>query len=201
MRSPHVTRVGAPVLEALPPAPGTPAGRFQNWLGRNEETVGSLLGRLSDRWSPLSTFVEVNFDHPDLGPAGAVVMTTVTIDIHPLRRRVRRAMVIPFSELEPYLPRWEKGETVLVSVGEMPAPLARRYTATPVVWSLNVPVHVEGTWVGLVGATAGPTGLPVGAVDGFQALARLLMRDFAADAAWQAFQATIGEQRRLRLLR
>jgi hypothetical protein len=195
-----VAQVGAPVLEPLPPAPNTPAGRFYRWLEAEELLVTTLLESMTARWRPLSCFVEVNFEHPELGPAGAVVLTAVTIDVNPLKRRARRAMVIPFLEMAPYLPRWERGETILVSVPEMPEPLARRYAATPLVWSLNVPVHVEGTWVGLVGATADDRGFSETAITAFEALARVLMRDFTAYEAWSNFHQAVGDEPRLRLL-
>lgn len=194
-----VIRVGAPVLEAVPPPIDTPAGRFQRWLGLNHAMAEEMLDRMAERWDPLGCFLEVNFDHPDIGPAGAIVMMSVNIDIKPLRRRAERVMVIPFGELGPYLGAWERGETILVSVGEMPEPLARRYATTPVEWSLNVPIAVEGTWVGLVGATTDDEMSPR-VVAGFEALAGLLMRRYAADAAWEHFQATLGDEPRLRAL-
>lgn len=200
-RASELTQMGAPVLEAFPPPAGSPAGMFHQWLERRRDVVGSLLGRLTEKWNPLGCFVEVNFTHPEMGPAGAVVMTTQTIDTNPLRRRVARVMVIPFDELRAYLPSWERGATVLLSVDDMPPPLARRYAPTPVKWSLNVPIHVEGEWVGLVGAIADESGFTAAAVSSFEGLARVLMRDFAADSAWSVFRETIAEEPRLRLLR
>lgn len=198
---PSLTQVGAPVLEAFPPPAGSPAGLFHHWLALRQTTIEELLGRLTEKWTPLGCFVEVNFIHPEMGPAGAVVMTTQTIDTNPLRRRVARVMVIPFDELGAYLPLWEKGQTVLVSVDDMPPALVRRYAPTPVKWSLNVPIHVEGEWVGLVGAIAAESGFTTAAVTSFQALAQVLMHDFAADSAWSAFRGTVAEEPRLRLLR
>lgn len=195
-----LARVGAPVLDAFPPPSDTPAGRFFDWIQTGGRIVEGLLGRVVESLDPLSCFVEVNFDHPELGPAGAVVMTTTTIDIAPLRRRALRSMVIPFEELGPYVPQWERGETVLVSVSQMPERLARRYTATPMVWSLNVPLHIEGSWVGLVGATTDERGFSATAVSMVEALGGVLVREFAAHDTWNEFQRTLEKARPLRVV-
>lgn len=196
----RLATVGAPVLEAFPPASDTPAGRFFEWIEAGGRTIEALLGRVVETLDPLSCFVEVNFDHPEIGPAGAVVMTTTTIDLEPLRRRALRSMVIPFEELGPYVPQWERGETVLVSVSQMPERLARRYAATPMVWSLNVPLHIEGTWVGLVGATTDERGFSSEAVSMVEALGRVLVRDFAAHDSWNDFRRTVEREKPLRVV-
>lgn len=156
-----------------------------------------MLERLTVRWLPLASFVEVNFVHPEVGPAGALVMTDTTIDPLPLRRRAERLRVIPLRELADYVPRWVQGNTVLVSVDDMPEDLARRYAATPFRWSLNVPIRVEATWVGLVGAVADEEGFPRRAVVGFEAFAEVLMREFAADSALCSFRRSMAHGRRL----
>ena len=195
-----LTRVGAPVLDAFPPPSDSPAGRFLRWLETGGRFVEEMLGRVVETLDPLGCFVEVNFDHPEMGPAGAVVMITTTIDIAPLRRRAMRAMVIPLEELGPYVPQWESGETVLVSVSQMPERLARRYTATPMVWSLNVPLHIEGSWVGLVGATTDGRGFSETAVSMVEALGRVLVGEFAAHDTWNEFRQTLEQTRPLRVV-
>lgn len=190
------------MVDAHNPVQGSAAARFQEWLEMRRYRVQDMLERLTRRWLPLASFVEVNFVHPEVGPAGALVATATTIDPGPLRHRAERLRVIPFRELAPYLPRWERGDTVLVSVDEMPPDLARRYAATPFRWSLNVPVRVEDTWVGLVGAVGDERRLSRPAISSFEAMAEVLMRDFAADTAWCSFRrSTAGGKRLLRLLR
>lgn len=183
--------VGAPLVEAVAPPPGTPAGRFHAWLERNRASVGEVLVLLTERWRPYGSFVEVNFIDPDVGPAGAIVMNTETIDVSGARQRLRRVMVIPFAELELYLPTWREGGTVLTRVEDMPERLARRYAATAMRWSLNVPIRIEGEWVGLIGAATGSAGFSSEAVASFEASARLLIRDYAADDAWRRFRETV----------
>lgn len=194
-------RVGAPVLEAFAPLSGTEAARFYDWLMSNEPRIGQMLDRLTQRWRPLGSFIEINFMHPETGPAGALVMTRSTIDVGAMRRRLERLMVIPLRELAEYLPSWERGVTVVVAVEAMPDPLARRYAATPVRWSVNVPIIVDGSWVGVVGAVGGEEGFEAESVAGFEAMAKVLMCEFAADEAWTAFQAAGGGNRLLQLLR
>lgn len=161
-----------------------------------------MLERLTERWLLLASFVEINFLHPDVGPAGSVVLTVSTFDPLSMRRRAERLTVIPFRELGRYIPRWEAGETVLVSVDEMPEELARRYATTPIRWSLNVPIRVDGSWVGLVGAVTDARGFDARTVAGFEALARVLMAEFAADGALCRFRRITSPGKRfLHLLR
>lgn len=188
-----LSRVGAPVVEAFDPLRGTPAATFHQWLDFRRLRVEEMLYRLTERWQPLAAFVEVNFMHPVVGPAGFLALATSTIDTVPLRERLARVTVIPFSELVPFVRRWEAGESVLVDVEHMPEKLARRYAATPIVWSLNVPVIVDGVWVALVGAANGPAGFGEQAVAGFEAMAEVIAREFTADEAWRSFHLANGE--------
>ncbi|HEX2154532.1 MAG TPA: hypothetical protein VHL52_11205 [Acidimicrobiia bacterium] len=195
-----VPRVGAPVVEAFPPLPGTASARFHEWVLLNDAPIKQMLRLLTDRWQPAATFLEINFMHPDLGPAGALVLTTHTIDVTMMRRRAERLVVIPHRELGEILTRLERGETVVVGTHEMPDPLARRYLATPFEWSLNVPVCVDGSWVASVGAVATEVGFSHPAIAGFEAMAGLLRCDFAADQAWEEFSRLTVNNRLLRLL-
>jgi hypothetical protein len=201
MSSTGLPRVGAPVVEALSPREGTTAARFHEWITRHQLSIQDMLERLTARWAPLASFVEANFLHPEFGPAGALVLATSTFDVVPIRRRVERLRVIPFGELADYIPLWEEGRTVAVAVRDMPDPLARRYATTPIRWSLNVPVQMEGTWVGLVGAATDERGFTGQTVAGFEAMARVLMLEFAADAARYDFdRAAASGNRFLQLL-
>lgn len=195
-----VPRVGAPVVQAFPPLPGTPSAHFHEWISRNDDRIRSMLQLLSDRWRPAATFLEINFMHPELGPAGALVLTTRTFDTAMMRRRAERLMVIPHRDLAEYVPRWEKGETVLVGTHEMPDALARRYLTTPLRWSLNVPVCLDGHWVGLVGAATTEEGFVPAAIGGFEAMATVLKCEFAADRAWEDYRRELADNRLLRLL-
>lgn len=185
--------VGSPVLEAFEPVLDTPAGRFHGWVQLNKEHLADLLAVLTERWNPLSSFVEVNFTHPDAGPAGAIQLTASTVDAAPVQIRARKIRVIPFSELEPYIPRWQAGQTVLVRVDDMPDDLRRRYAATPIEWSLNVPILAEGVWVGLIGGVAGPDGFSHRAVESYEGGAKLVMGEFESDMALLEFRETFAD--------
>lgn len=190
------------MVQAHVPLEGTSSARFQQWLSMRESRVKEMLERLTLRWMLLATFVEVNFVHPEVGPAGALILTASTVDPLTMKRRADRLRVIPFRELAPYISRWEAGETVEVSVDEMPDDLARRYAATPFRWSLNVPVRLEEEWVGLVGAVNDERGFARRAVSAFEALADVLALDFAADSALERFRSvTTPGKRFLHLLR
>lgn len=202
MSLPRLPNVGAPVVEAFVPVEGTPPAQFYRWLDLRRDRVRGMLDLLTRRWLPLACFVEINFLHPEVGPAGSLVLATSTFDPLSMKRRVARLQVIPFRELRQYIARWEAGETVLVSVDEMPEDLARRYATTPIRWSLNVPIRVDGHWVGLVGAATDERGFDRQAIAGFEALAQVLMADFAADAALYRFRRlTTPGKRFLHLLR
>lgn len=187
-----LTRVGAPLLEAFAPHPETAAGRFDAWLMDHSPFGGHLLSALSARWRPLGCFIEVNFIHPELGPAGAVVLTEQAVDMLALRRRFQRMAVIPFGELSAFVPRWIAGETVITRVGEMEEPLRRRYAATGIEWSLNVPIHVEEEWAGVIGAVQDSRGFSPPMVASFEAAGQLVAKEFAADRAWKGFQVVKG---------
>ena len=189
-----LSRVGAPRVEALPPAPGTPGGEFYGWLTENAARVQVRLDDISRRWKSLGSFIEVNYRHPELGMAGAVVMTSRVEDFDRYRHRITRITVIPHEDVSPYLPRWRRGEAVLVAVDEMPEPLALRYANTRVKWSLNVPLMVSGEWVGLVGAV---TSVPVSEsmLEAYRALAVLIEWEFASSKAWNLFRATLAADR------
>lgn len=202
MSVPHLPSVGAPVVEAFMPVKGTPPARFYRWLELRRDQVEEMLECLTRRWRLLASFVEINFFHPEVGPAGSLVLASSTLDPLSMRRRKARLQVIPFREMRQYVPRWEAGETVVVSVDDMPEELARRYAATPIRWSLNVPVRVEDQWVGLVGAATDARGFEGRAIAGFEALAKVLMADFAADSALYRFRrVTTPGKRFLHLLR
>jgi hypothetical protein len=189
-----LSRVGAPRVEAVPPVPGTPGGEFYAWLTEHAARVQVRLDDISQRWKSLGSFIEVNYLHPELGMAGAVVMTSRVEDFDRYRHRITRITVIPHDDVAPYLPRWRRGEAVLVSVDDMPEPLALRYANTGVKWSLNVPIMVSGQWVGLVGAV---TAVPVSEamLEAYRALAVLIEREFAAGRAWDLFRATLASGR------
>lgn len=187
-------RVGAPLVEAHPPPPGTPGAVFFDWLTDNTARLQGRLDDISRRWNSLGSFIEVNYHHPELGTAGAVVMTSRVEDFARYRHRITRITVIPHVDVAPYLPRWKRGEAVLVSVDDMPGRLALRYANTRVRWSLNVPILVEGVWVGLVGAvTAGAVPAPM--LDAYRALAVLIEREMAAEQAWEVFRSTLDGDR------
>ncbi len=194
-----VPRVGAPLIEAFLP-PADPVGaELLGWLQSQAGRVQRWLDSVTQRWRPLGSFVEVNYLHPELGRSGAVVMTSPLGHLRRYRTRIARLMVIPHSEVAPYLARWEAGETVVVAVAEMPEPLALRYANTPVQWSLNVPLRPTGTWVGLVGAVTAET-VSKEMVAAYRALADLIEREVAAVAAWNSFRSTLDDKRFLRPL-
>ena len=179
-----VIRVGAPVLTPRPPSPGTPGDRFNNWLGRRHVFIGALLERLSYRWGPVGSFIELHFHDEYWGMCGALVSLVPAAGAG-RDARLRRVSAIPFSEMVPFVPRWRAGETVLVHVDEMPAPLARRYHATQVRWSLNIPLVVEEEWVGLIGAGIGDRDVPDELVASYESSARVLVSEYEADSRWQ----------------
>lgn len=200
MPSARLPRVGAPVVQAYSPLPGTAAASFYEWLQSRRRPVLDMLELLTRRWEPLASFVEVNFLHPEFGPSGALVLTVSNLDDDRIKRRVERLRVIPQREMVDFTRRWEKGETVAVAVADMPEVLARRYATTPIRWSLNVPVRAEGSWVGLVGAATGDRGFVPRAVAGYEAMGEVLMLEYAADQAWHRFRQSTGK-RFLQLLR
>lgn len=187
--------VGAPLIERFAPLAGTAPARFAAWLPDNAARITRYLEALTTRWDLVGAFVVVRFIHPTRGPAGAVAVSTTTLDTGALRHRLRRLTVIPLTDLTPFVPRWERGETTLVEVVDMPSELGRRYAATPVRWSLNVPVMSDGTWVGVVGAVNGADGVDPGAVRSFEALTAWLTREFEADTAWTEFMAATSTPR------
>src|SRR5690606_11249161 len=111
--------VGAPLIERFAPLSGTPAARFNVWLPDNESRIHRLLHDLTVRRSLMGAFVVVRFMHPTRGPAGAVVVSATVLDTVALHHRLRRLTVIPLTDLQPFVPRWERGETVTVAVSEM----------------------------------------------------------------------------------
>lgn len=187
-------RVGAPLVEAHPPPPGTPGAEFFAWLTDNSARLQGRLDDISRRWNSLGAFIEVNYAHPELGTAGAVVMTSRVEDFARYRHRITRITVIPHEDVAPYLPRWKRGEAVLVSVDDMPERLALRYANTRVRWSLNVPILVGGEWVGLVGAVTAEA-VAAEMLDAYRALAVLIEREIAAEQAWEMFRSTLDDDR------
>lgn len=186
--------VGAPRVEMFAPLRGTRAGRLHDLLTADWSRAEERLGRVVSRWRPLAGFIELNFFHPVHGPSGALVLTITTVDVSRRAQRVARLEVIPHREVEPYLARWARGETVVVSVEEMPPDLARRYATTRVRWSLNVPVMADGEWVGLVGAVADAGGFQPEAISAFEALARLFTAELTAAEAWETFREDVGNR-------
>lgn len=210
LRENSLTLVGAPLIEGFAPLEGTPAARFGVWLPDNEARIHRTLHDLTMRWNLIGSFVVVRFLHPTRGPAGAIALSATTLDTAALHHRLKRVTVIPLTDLGPYVPRWERGETVVVEVSDMPSDLARRYAATPVRWSANVPVMNEGKWVGIVGAVAGVEGFPARTVAALEALGEWMQWEFEADTAWAEFVASTEQEetiegehgnRLLRLLR
>lgn len=194
-------RVGAPLVQAHLPLQGTPSARLQRWVQYHEERVRGMLERLTLRWELLASFVEINFLHPEVGPAGALYLVSSRMDGRMMKRRAARLLVIPHRELAPYLPCWQRGETVVVPVEDMPDELARRYDATPIHWSLNTPLMIEGQWAGLVGGAAGAEGFGRRSVAAFEALAQVMILGFEADSALCRFKSmTAPGKRFLQLL-
>lgn len=188
-----VAEVGAPLLQPYPPALDSAAGRFDHWVEGRSQQIADIMQTLTFRWSPLAAFLVVLFDHPDDGPCGALMMTTSTVDLTHKRERLRRLSVIPLRELTPYVDRWQRGGTVVASVSDMPENLSRRYLATQVEWSLNIPIRCEGEWVGIIGATADREGFEDGAITSFEAAGMLLEWEYAAQSAWYRFQDSLDE--------
>lgn len=197
MPATRLPRVGAPVVKAYSPRQGTASAALHAWLVSHQEVVQELLDQVTTRWRPLASFVEMNFEHPEYGPSGALVLTSTLLDTRPIRRRADRLRVIPHREVAEYLPVWERGITVEVAVKDMPEDLGRRYSTTPIHWSLNVPLHVNGSWVGLVGAATDERGFERRAVASYQALAKVLMSEFEADVARSSFDDLTGSRNRL----
>jgi hypothetical protein len=135
----------------------------------------------------LASFIVVNFLHPEMGLAGALVNLDPTLDLKGRQERLRRASVIPMTELSAHVPIWTAGETVLVHVDDMEEPLRRRYYGTDTRWSLNVPVLIGSAWVGLIGAAADDSGFGRDAVSSYECAAEVLEREFDADQYWAAF--------------
>src|SRR5690606_35970950 len=73
---------------------------------------------LTMRWNLIGSFVVVRFLHPTRGPAGAIALSATTLDTAALHYRLKRVTVIPLTDLGPYVPRWERGETVVVEVSD-----------------------------------------------------------------------------------
>lgn len=188
---PDVTQVGAPALTPRPPDPASAGGRFNAWLGHRHTFVENLLEQLTTRWDPLGSFIELHFHDPNWGMCGALVSLNADTTGQEVRERLVSA--IPFSEMVPFIPVWRRGDTVLVHVDDMPSALARRYHATHVHWSLNVPIFVEEEWVGLIGAATGSDGVGDEMVASYESSAHLLSREYAADAEWQRFRNDMTE--------
>ena len=189
--------IGAPLVGGfLPPPEGTPEGDFFRWLTARRGAVEDVMSCLWHRWTPIACFVEVNFEHPEFGPAGAIVMTVGEAPRPATYQRARRIMAIPLVELRDYITAWEAGEALVIPTDTMPEPLRRRYAASPIRWSLNVPLHYEGCWVGLIGAGLRETPSPT-MVRAFQASAVLIMSESLADRALAGFRALVATARAL----
>ena len=188
-------QVGAPTLTYHPPRSGTAEGCFDRWVTRRRDFVEGVLANLTDRWAPLASFIVINFDHPEFGPAGAMVVFDPTVDMRPRQARLKRVNVIPMAELAEYVPKWKIGETVLTRLQDMSATLQKRYTGSLMRWSLNVPIFAGSRWIGVIGAAAGAEGMTDRAVASFETAAELLEKEFSADSAWERFSADMDAPR------
>jgi hypothetical protein len=106
-----------------------------------------------------------------MGRCGAIVNLDPISDLRGKTERLKRVSVIPMTELQAHEHLWERGETVLVHVDDMEAPLRRRYYNTGSRWSLNVPVFAGLSWVGLIGAAADESGFSEEAVASYECAA------------------------------
>lgn len=188
-----LARLAAPNVEYHPPDITSAEGGFDDWINRRRDYVGAVLSHLTDRWTPLASFIVVNFEHPEWGLTGAMVAFDPTIDMTRRQARLKRVSVIPMSELDEYVPAWHRGETVLVRRQDMSAHLQTRYNSTQMHWSLNVPVFTGEHWVGLIGAAADESGFSDRAVASFEMAAGLLTKEFTADTAWGEFVSDLTE--------
>lgn len=188
--------IGAPLVSGFEAPPeDTPGGDFYRWMQRRRGSVQDIMTCLWHRWTPVGCFVEVNFQHREFGPAGAIVMTVGSPPDKASCHRVRRVMAIPLAELASYLPSWSRGETLSIETDTMPDPLRRRYSLSPIRWSLNVPIHFDGSWVGLIGA--GLAHQPAREmVEAFEASARLIVNESIADRAMSGFRALVATSAR-----
>lgn len=184
----NVVRIGAPLVEPLPPVPGSVAERFLTWVESSSALLQTVERRLVNRFGLDLAFCSINFEHPEYGPAGRVVDLVVSAETdvrfpHEERHRRRaQVMTIPHSAMGEFPARWERGETVLFEMREMGEELGRRFEATAVKWSLNVPLIVAGEWFGLLGVAGlsddQPTEMVVSATE---AGAATVVASFVAD--------------------
>lgn len=153
----NVVRIGAPLVEPLPPAPGSVAESFLDWVEGDRNFLQRVERRLIARFRLDVAFCSINFDHPEYGPSGRVVDLVLSDEMdvrYPHEERHRRraqVMTVPHSGMGEFPKRWERGETVLIQMREMGEELGRRFEATAVKWSLNVPIISHGEWFGLFG--------------------------------------------------
>lgn len=185
-------RMGAPTLRYHPSPAATAEGSFDRWVRHRNDFVEMILASLTDRWKPLASFLVVNFEHPEYGPAGAMIGFDPTVDVSNRIARLKRVSVIPMSDLSDYTASWRQGQTVLVRKDDMAPSLQARYIGSLMRWSLNVPIFAGSEWVGLVGAAADDSGLCKRAVSSFETAAQLLGKEFAADSAWEDFSTDMG---------
>lgn len=153
----NVVRIGAPLVEPLPPAPGSVADIFLGWVGRRRDFLQSIGRRLVARFGLDLAYCSINFDHPEYGPSARVVdlvlsdETDVRFPHEERHRRRAQVMTVPHSGMGDFPKRWRRGETVLMEMREMGEELGRRFEASPVKWSLTVPLISQGEWFGLFG--------------------------------------------------
>lgn len=153
----NVVRIGAPLVEPLPPAPGSVAEAFLGWAERRRDFLQAVERRLVVRFGLDLAYCSINFDHPEYGPSGRVVdlvlsdETDVRFPHEERHRRRAQVMTVPHSGMGDIPARWERGETVMMEMREMGEELGRRFEATAVKWSLSAPLISHGEWFGLLG--------------------------------------------------
>lgn len=187
-RSGNVARIGAPLVEPLPPVPGSMAERFLAWFEDGSQLLHTLERRLVDTLAVDIAFCSINFDHPEYGPAARTIDLVLSSEVdarYPHEERHRRraqVMSIPHSAMGDFPARWERGETVRMEMREMGEELGRRFEASPVKWSLSVPLIGRGEWFGLFGVASLSEEPPSAAlVQATEAGAATLTASFVAD--------------------
>lgn len=185
----NVIRIGAPLVEPLPPTPGSVAADFLAWMEIRRGFVQGIGWRVLRRFGLDVAFCSINFDHPEYGPASRVAELVVSPETdarfpHAERHRRRaRVMNVPHSAMGDCPSRWERGETVLLELNDMGEQLGRRFEASAVIWSLSAPLSVPEEWFGLFGvASLARTPPPAGLAETVEAGAHSLVTCFLSDA-------------------
>lgn len=172
----NVVRIGVPLVEPLPPAPGSVADIFLGWVGSRRDLLQSVERRLVARFGLDGAYCSINFDHPEYGPSVRVVDLVLSDEMdvrfpHEERHRRRaQVMTVPHLAMGDFPERWQRGETVLMEMREMGEELGRRFEVSPVKWALSVPLIADGEWFGLFGVAG-------------------LSEDLPSDVVWAATEA------------